>query len=114
MYCPRCARLCVEKCPRCGRVRGLRAPSENDPVLLVELNVMQSLMVAPVLEESGIPYSRTDRMGWATMGFGSMLESIGFYVPFSALEGARRHLESVFDEAGDILSALRTYDPQGE
>lgn len=116
MYCPRCQRLCnEEKCPQCGKSKGLRLPKANDPVLLLAADYRQSLMVEPVLEESGIPYSRSDAMGWGlSLRMGSLLETISYFVPYSAYGACREQLEETFDSAGDILLALHENDPQGE
>lgn len=99
----------------CNRVRGLRPPRGNDPVRLLVTDVMQSMMLEPVLEESGIPYSRADQLGWSlTMKVGSRLDSIAYYVPYGAYDACRELLMQTFEPEGSILIALRANDPQGE
>lgn len=114
-YCPRCQRLCAAKCPSCGKTRGLRSPEPDDPVLLVEADAMQALLIEPILEEAGIPCSRMGRMGAGiTACIGTALETFSFFVPFAAYEDGRALLDSVFGPESDIVCALHKNDTQGE
>lgn len=112
MYCPNCRRLCGARCPGCGEVRGLRAPRPDDPVLLLEANAMQRMMVEPVLEESGLPYWAVGQMGAALRAkVGAMYDACRFYAPWSDYEAEYAFLEDVFTDGGDILAALRSNRP---
>ena len=62
-YCPRCRRLCADKCPGCGRTRGLRLPEPTDPVRLIAADFMQAMLIEPVLEQNGVAYAKAGQMG---------------------------------------------------
>ena len=110
-YCPRCQRLCVERCPGCGRSRGFRLPEPTDPVRLIAADSMQAMLIEPVLEENGIVYAKVGQMGAGLkLCAGPMMETFTFYVAFSVYEESRALLEDVFDPDGDIAAELRQID----
>ena len=45
MICTRCHVLCAAVCPKCGSRKHLRAPEDNEPVLLIVLTAMQAMLV---------------------------------------------------------------------
>ena len=65
MICTRCHILCREICPKCGSRKHLRPAEDNEPVLLIVLTAMQSMLVEPILAESGIPYYKQGMVGGA-------------------------------------------------
>lgn len=111
MICRRCRVICEGECPICGK-RRLYEPESNEPVLLMVLTPMQAMLVEPILQDSGIPYSRSGTIGGALslMG-GMMLESCRFYVPYAALGKSREAITNVFGEDADIMHALNEFNP---
>lgn len=90
MICTRCHVLCRNVCPKCGSRKHLRAPEDNEPVLLIVLTAMQAMLVEPILEESGIPYYKQGMVGGALAAqVGMMREVYRFYVPIIACSTAR-------------------------
>lgn len=116
LYCPKCSRLTVgETCPSCERSKRLREPNGNDPVLLVATRFLHASMIEPLLEEAGIPYSKIDQMGWgATLGFGTMLESYQFYVPYGAYPEALELVAGIFANDEEVMRALKEAVGRGQ
>lgn len=113
MICDKCHVLCNTVCPICGSSRRLRTPEENEPVLLLVLTALQSMLVEPILEESGIPYSRTGMIGGGlTAQVGMMREIYRYYVPHSAFAHCRALIEEVFGEDQEIMGALHEFDEE--
>ena len=112
---PGCGRLCIGKCPGCGRTRGLRSPGLTDPVRLTVASAVQSMLIEPILEQDGVVFERAGQMGAGLkLCAGAMMETYTYYVVFSDYERSRRLLEEVFDPEGDIAAELRRNDIRGE
>ncbi len=112
MICKKCHVICRDACPICGGKR-LRAPEENEPVLLMVLTAMQSMLVEPILQDSGIPFSKMGTLGGALSMYGGMMsETNRFYVPFSAYERSREVIIDVFGEDPEIMRALNEFNPE--
>lgn len=111
-YCTKCEKLyddAQSACDNCGQV--LVEPKENDPVLLIETDFMQSTMVEPLLEESKIPYSKIGKHGAGfTVWAGTMFEMYRFYVPYGAYQAGSELLASIFGEHDDVADELPTED----
>lgn len=109
--CDRCHLLTGrEACPICGKSKYLRDPEENDPVLLITLTGRQSMLVEPILEESGIPYSCPSHLSNVlTSRWAPGPEANRYYVPFSALDEARELIGGTFSESPEILKALNEF-----
>lgn len=109
LYCEDCQQLVLpdgETCPDCEGQ--LRPPRENDPVLLVSADQLKADMIEPVIQDLGIPYSRTGDLGAAfTMRAGGFLETYRFYVPYGAYARAHDEIAEVFGEDPEIMQALR-------
>lgn len=113
MICDKCHVLCSKACPICGSSRRLRAPEENEPVLLVVLTAMQSMLVEPILEDSKIPYSRVGMIGGGlTAQVGMMREIYRYYVPYAAYAHCRALIEDVFGEDREIMKVLHEFDEE--
>ena len=111
MICRSCRVICEGKCPICGK-RRLYEPENNDPVLLMVLTPMQAMLVEPILQDAGIPYSRSGTIGGAlSMSGGMMLESYRFFVPLAALGKSREAITNVFGEDAGIMRALNEFNP---
>ncbi len=111
MICTKCHVLCEGVCPKCGSSRHLRAPEENEPVLLIVLTAMQAMLVEPILQESGVPYYKQGAVGGALAAqVGMMREVYRFYVPHSAHEKCRALIEEVFGEDETIMKLLHEFD----
>ena len=111
MICTRCHVLCRDVCPRCGSRKHLRAPEDNEPVLLIVLTAMQAMLVEPILEESGIPYYKQGMVGGALAAqVGMMREVYRFYVPHSAYAACRDLIEQVFGEDETLMHLLHEFD----
>ncbi|NLD60007.1 MAG: hypothetical protein GX647_10170 [Clostridiales bacterium] len=108
LYCPKCSRLTrSEVCPSCEGSKRLREPSGDDPVLLLATRFVHASMIEPLLEEAKIPYSKIDQMGWgATLGFGTMLESYQFYVPYAAYPEALELVAGIFANDEEVMRGL--------
>ena len=110
LYCPKCQRLTRgEECPECGKRRGMRAPAENDPVLLTAARFVQAAMLEQLLGEKEIPFAKVSQTGFSATfgGTGGALESFLFYVPFGAWESARQTAEDFFIEDEEMQTNLR-------
>ena len=113
--CSKCRVLCKSACPKCGTAKHLQAPVENEPALLIVLTAMQSMLVEPILEESGVPYFKKGMVGGALAAqVGMMREIYSFFVPCSGLEKCRSQLEDVFGEDEEIMRALHEFDEKEE
>lgn len=115
MICTRCHVLCREVCPKCGSRKHLRAPEDNEPVLLIVLTAMQAMLVEPILKESGIPYYKQGMVGGALAAqVGMMREVYRYYVPHSAYEACRARIEEVFGEDETLMRLLHEFDIETE
>lgn len=111
MICTKCHVLCEGVCPKCGSSRHLRAPEENEPVLLIVLTAMQAMLVEPILQDSGVPYFKKGTVGGAlTARVGMMREVYCFYVPHSAHKACCALIEEVFGEDETIMKLLHEFD----
>lgn len=111
MICSKCHVLCADVCPKCGSSRHLRAPEENEPVLLIVLTAMQAMLVEPVLAESGVPFFKQGVVGGALAAqVGMMREIYRYYVPHSAYEKCRALIEDVFGEDDALMKLLHEFD----
>lgn len=110
-YCETCEQLCDPTTPDggCAECEGpLRAPRPGDPVLLVSAGKLKADMIAPLLDDLRIPYSKKSDLGVGfTMSGGSLIEHFRFYVPYGAYRKARALLEETFGEDEEIMHALR-------
>ena len=85
LYCEKCHRFAEgDTCPGCKRSRFLRAPREDDPVLLCVLRTTYADMVEPLLAEEKVPFSRLALGNSALLGGNTFLENYAFYVPCDA------------------------------
>ena len=115
MICTRCHVLCRDVCPKSGSRKYMRAPEDNEPVLLIVLTAMQAMLVEPILAESGIPYYKQGMVGGALAAqVGMMREVYSFYVPHSAHAACRDLIEQVFIEDETIMKLLHEYDVNEE
>ena len=113
MIFTRCHVLCKDVCPKCGSRRHLRAPEDNEPVLLIVLTAMQAMLVEPILKESGIPYYKQGMVGGALAAqVGMMREVYRFYVPHSAYAACRDLIEQVFGEDETLMHLLHEFDEE--
>lgn len=113
--CSKCRVLCKDICPKCQTAKHLQVPEENEPALLIVLTAMQSMLVEPVLAESGVPYFKKGMVGGALAAqVGMMREIYSFFVPCSGLEKCRAQIEEVFIEDEDIMRALHEFDMKEE
>lgn len=113
MICTRCHVHCRDVCPKCGSRKHLRAPEDNEPVLLIVLTAMQAMLVEPILEESGIPYYKQGMVGGALAAqVGMMREVYRFYVPHSAYAACRDLIEQVFGEDETLMHLLHEFDEE--
>lgn len=111
MICRKCHVICEGECPICGKKR-LYEPEDNEPVLLMTISAFQAMFVEPILQATGIPYSRSGTFGAArSMVRGMMHEIYRFYVPFAALEKSREAIVNVFGENEEIMRALNEFNP---
>lgn len=86
-YCEICKTLAPDHCFH--EDHSLRAPRDNDPVLLLTTDPLHADMLEPLLKDADIPYVRQGRLGVGmTLRAGNMLEEYSFYVPYSAYEQA--------------------------
>ena len=112
MICRKCHVICKDECPICGNWRRLYEPEDNEPVLLMELSAIQVMLVEPILEDTGIPYSKLGTLGGAlSLSTGMMRENYRFYVPFAALEKSREAIINIFGEDEEIMRALNEFYP---
>lgn len=108
-YCETCRRLVLLGGAPCCDVCGepLRDVRPNDPVLLVSADAMHANMIAPLLEDTGIPYAKSGDMGIGfTMQAGTLLETYRFFVPYDAYPQAHDLIASTFGEDPEIMGAL--------
>ncbi len=113
--CSRCHILCKDVCPMCKSSRHLCEPEENEPVLLIVLTAMQSMLVEPILEDSKVPYFKKGMVGGGlTAQVGMMREIYRYYVPHSAYEKCRAMIEEVFGEDREIMMLLHEFDEKDE
>lgn len=109
--CTNCRVLCGESCPKCGKSRTVRKVQDDEPVLLMVLSPMQSLFVEPILEESGVPFSRPGTMTTLlTNRWGGGFESNRYYVPYAAYGKAREILTDAFGDNEEVMQALHEFD----
>lgn len=109
--CADCHVLCRDVCPKCGRSKHIRPTGSDETVLLMVLSPMQSLFVEPILDESGIPYSRPGTMtSILTTHWGNGFESNRYYVPLAAYEQAREFITDAFGDNEEIMRALHEFD----
>lgn len=108
LYCEDCQRFFAPDEVECGDCDGrLRAIRENDPVLLVTASAMKADMIAPLLEDANIPYSKEGEMGVGfTMRAGTLLETYRFFIPYGAYAAAHDLIAGTFGEDEDIMQAL--------
>ena len=113
MICSRCRVLCEEVCPLCGRTKYLREPEPNEPAHLITLSGMQTMLIEPVLEETGIPFFKQNTVGSGLTTYtGPMRGMYRFFVPASARERCVQALEDVFGEDETIMGLLHELDNQ--
>jgi len=113
LICNKCHVLCKDVCPKCGTGRFLKEVSTNEPVLLIVLTAMQSILVEPIIADSGIPYYKKGLYGGAlTARFGSMREIFSYYVSYADYEKCRSLLEEVFGEDENIMRLLHEFDAE--
>lgn len=111
MICTKCHVLCKDVCPKCGSRRSLREVTQDEPVLLIVLTTMQSMLVEPILDESGLPYYKKGLFGGAlTAQFGAMREIFSYYVSYADYAKFRSLLEDVFGEDETIMQLLHEFD----
>ncbi len=110
LYCSSCQRLAEGDCPNCGRkARKLREVQSNDPVHFFTGNYIQTSLVEPLLEESGIPYSKIDAHGAALATLtGDYLEQYLLIVPYAAYEKAVRLVDGTFGTDADFMRSVST------
>ena len=111
LYCEECQRLIapqeIEGCPECAGE--LREPVENDPVLLVSVPSLQATFVEPLLQDTGIPYSKVGDLGVGfTMRGGDTLEMYRFYVPYGAYDKARELIGGTLGEDPVIVEGMQS------
>lgn len=108
-YCPTCRRVYDREQGACDSCDGpLRPCKDNDPVLLVSVPYMKTLLIQPLLDESGIPYTMESDHGVGfAMRAGTLLETYRFYVPYGAYAQCRDLLISVFGEDGELMASLQ-------
>ena len=109
LYCEKCQRFfapdILNGCPECEEE--LRPIRENDPVLLVSADTLKADMIAPLLDDTGIPYAKEGELGVGfTMRAGTLLETYRFYVPYGAYAKAHDLLAETFGEDKQIMEAL--------
>lgn len=108
LYCEDCQRLIPPgetECTDCGEP--LREARENDPVLFLTVPGMQAMLAEPLLEASGIPFSKVGELGAAfTMRAGGLLEMFRFYVPYGALAQAHDLIAGTFGEDPIMMEGL--------
>ena len=108
LYCEKCHRFAEgDTCPGCKRSRFLRAPREDDPVLLCVLRTTYADMVEPLLAEEKVPFSRLALGNSALLGGNTFLENYAFYVPCDAYPAALELLTGIFAEDAEVRMALR-------
>ena len=113
MICTRCHVLCAAVCPKCGSRKHLRAPEDNEPVLLIVLTAMQAMLVEPILAESGVPYYKQGMVGGALAAQVGMMRGVyRFYVPHSAYAACRDLIEQVFGEDETLMHLLHEFDEE--
>lgn len=104
LYCEKCKTLVEGRCPKSGHA--LRAPEDNDPVLLMQLDSIQAGMAEAMLQENGIPVLKQGMLGAGlTTWTGGMLEEYSLYVPFAALEKAEEVLTPLLEPPADAEPA---------
>lgn len=110
LYCPNCQRIAQADCPNCGRkAHKLRPVQARDPVHFFTGDYIRTSMVEPLLEESGIPYSKRGARGAALATLtGSYLEQYMLFVPYAAYERAVRLVADVFGTDEGFMRSLCT------
>ncbi len=108
LYCENCERLTKQMNPICSHCKGiLRDTKDNDSVLLIEAGFVHADLIASLLENEGILFLKSGKMGAAfTMRGGTLLEEYRFLVPFDVYDKAKDLLTEVFGEDIDVMNAL--------
>lgn len=108
LYCADCQRLALPDTPACGGCGGqLRQAAPNDPALLLSLDPARADMVAPLLADAGIPFSKVGRLGEGfTLRAGALLETFRFYVPYAVWARAYDLIVSVLGEDAVVTRSL--------
>ena len=115
MICSKCRVLCGDVCPLCGKTKHLREPEPNEPTHLITLNAMQTMLVEPVLEETGIPYFKQNAVGNGLTTYTGMMGGIyRFFVPASARQKCADAIEDVFGEDETLMRLLHEFDIREE
>ena len=113
MICSRCHVLCKDVCPKCKSSRFLQEVTAEEPVLLIFLTAMQSMLVEPIIADSDIPYFKKGLYGGAlAMHAGAMREVYSYYVSYADYEKCRSLLEEVFGEDESIMQLLHEFDSE--
>lgn len=109
-YCPRCHKLtAADRCGSCRKITRESRPS--DEVLLVTLDHLHADMLAPLLEDAGIPFSRQCDMGGVfAIPSGMRLSETKFFVLYPALHRARVLIEDVFSDDPAVMNNLAESD----
>ena len=111
MICSKCHVLCEGSCPVCGSAKHLKAAEPNEPAHLITLSAMQTMLVEPILADSGVPYFKQGSVGGAlTAQVGMMREVFRFFVPVAGREKCRELIETVFGEDEKIMRLLHEFD----
>ena len=100
-YCKNCLVVFEgERCPVCS-AKGKVSPAPDDPVFLVEKEVLWSPVLGDVLEKEGIPFYRRNVNGAAmSLKVGPMSERVRFYVHFGDVERAKDIANGLFSDEG--------------
>lgn len=115
MICTKCRVLCDGACPVCNSNRHLREVQEDEPVRVMALTAIQSMLVEPILEENAIPYYKKGMLGDALMGQAGLPgERFRYYVPYAAYAQCRACVEAVFGEDPEIMASLHEFDEMTE
>lgn len=105
LYCEKCRRLYEdgEYCPECRKSR-LRAPEENDAVLLATVDHLRAEMLDALLTDENVPHDRSGGVAGAFgMGVAMRLDPVRFFVSFRDYERAHDIGLSVFGDKGEII-----------
>ncbi|MBO4219773.1 MAG: hypothetical protein J5933_02480 [Clostridia bacterium] len=101
-YCIRCLLPFEgERCPVCRR-KADRTIRQDDMCFLSEKEQVWSGMLADVLKQNGIPFTRKGSMGAGlALKVGPMFESFRFYVLYEHLDKARELVEELFSSEAE-------------
>lgn len=100
LYCEHCSvPFEGERCPVCRR-KSTRNTEPDDICFLTEKEQIWSGMLADVLEQNNIPFTRKSVMGAGmALRAGPMFESFRFYVFYKHLDKAGEIVEGLFSSA---------------